>query len=141
MAQDLRHEFGQNGKRATGSQMPALLGRCPRCGDGLLFDGFLKLRTHCEACGLDYGFAEPHEGPAVLFICLACVPSVAFAVGFETFFEPPIWQHMLTSLPLLLLTTFLPLRPLKARLVLRRYRERCGGAKAGKTACENRQRA
>ena len=30
-----------------------LAGRCPRCGEGALFDGFLKLKPSCNACGLD----------------------------------------------------------------------------------------
>ncbi|MEA2903171.1 MAG: hypothetical protein QOI12_558, partial [Alphaproteobacteria bacterium] len=28
--------------------------RCPRCGKGKLFQGFLTLRPRCDACGLDY---------------------------------------------------------------------------------------
>ena len=40
-----------------------LRGRCPRCGDGHLFKGFLSLRPKCEHCGLDYGFADSGDGP------------------------------------------------------------------------------
>ena len=29
-------------------------GRCPRCGHGKLFNGFLTLAPKCNACGLDY---------------------------------------------------------------------------------------
>ena len=35
-----------------------LLGRCPRCGEGKLFQGFLGLRERCDRCGLDNKFAE-----------------------------------------------------------------------------------
>ena len=35
-----------------------LLGRCPRCGKGRLFQGFLALRPRCEHCGIHCGF-EP----------------------------------------------------------------------------------
>jgi uncharacterized protein (DUF983 family) len=126
MAQETQRNFASAGRRNPMPSFASLRGRCPRCGDGLLFDGFLQTRSHCDACGLDYGFAEPQEGPAVLLICLACVPGIAFAIGLETLFQPPIWLHLLTSLPLLFLTTLLPLRPLKAYLVARRYRERCG---------------
>ena len=55
-------------------------GRCPRCGQGHLFKGFLTLAPQCEACGLDYSFADPADGPAFFVICFACVPSVALAV-------------------------------------------------------------
>ncbi|MBV9078403.1 MAG: hypothetical protein JO048_13065, partial [Methylobacteriaceae bacterium] len=35
-----------------------LRGRCPRCGQGHLFAGFLAIRPSCEVCGLDFAFAE-----------------------------------------------------------------------------------
>jgi uncharacterized protein (DUF983 family) len=42
----------------------AIRSRCPRCGHGRLFDGFLKLAPRCNVCGLDYSFADPADGPA-----------------------------------------------------------------------------
>ena len=50
---------------------PGLACRCPRCGKGRLFQGFLDLRPRCEACGLDYGFADAGDGPAVFIILIA----------------------------------------------------------------------
>ena len=47
-----------------------LRGRCPRCGEGRLFQGFLDLRPRCEHCGLDYGFADAGDGPAVFVILI-----------------------------------------------------------------------
>ena len=41
-----------------------ILGRCPRCQQGHLFNGFLKLAPSCEVCELDYSFADPADGPA-----------------------------------------------------------------------------
>ncbi|AYD02042.1 DUF983 domain-containing protein [Neorhizobium sp. NCHU2750] len=98
-----------------------LRGHCPRCGRGHLFEGFLTVRPACEVCGLDYGFADPADGPAFFVICFACVPSVALAVWIETFYQPPFWVHLLTSLPFLLLTCILPLRPLKGWLVASQF--------------------
>src|SRR5207302_2308863 len=45
--------------------------RCPRCGKGKLFQGFLDLRPRCDECGLDYSFADSGDGPAVFVILLA----------------------------------------------------------------------
>lgn len=95
--------------------------RCPRCGKGNLFDGFLAVKPACEICGLDFGFADPADGPAFFVICFACVPSVALAVWIETFYQPPFWVHLLISLPVLLLTCILPLRPLKGWLVASQF--------------------
>src|SRR5262245_45730672 len=51
--------------------MRGLSGRCPDCGQGRLFDGFLALRPRCEHCGLDYSFADAADGPAVFVILLS----------------------------------------------------------------------
>ncbi|WP_105383338.1 DUF983 domain-containing protein [Neorhizobium alkalisoli] len=96
-------------------------GRCPRCGQGHLFNGFLTLKPSCEVCGLDYSFADPADGPAFFVICFACVPSVALAVWIEIMFQPAFWVHLLISLPVLVLTCVLPLRPLKGWLVNSQY--------------------
>ncbi|EHM01786.1 hypothetical protein HMPREF9946_01853 [Acetobacteraceae bacterium AT-5844] len=96
-------------------------GRCPRCGEGHLFQGFLKLRPGCEVCGLDYSFADPADGPAFFVICFACVPSVVLALWIEAQFGPPYWVHLLTTLPFMLLTCVPPLRPLKGWLVASQF--------------------
>lgn len=96
-------------------------GRCPRCGEGRLFSGFLRLAPKCEVCGLDYSFADPADGPAFFVICFACVPAVFFAVWLDYAFTPPLWVHLLTSLPALLISCILPLRPLKGWLVASQY--------------------
>ena len=96
-------------------------GYCPRCGEGHLFDGFLKLRDGCEVCGLSYAFADPADGRAFFVICFGCVPAVVFALMLEIWASPPLWVQLLTSLPLLLITCILPLRPLKGWLVCSQY--------------------
>jgi uncharacterized protein (DUF983 family) len=96
-------------------------GRCPRCGLGRLFDGFIRLRDHCDVCQLSYAFADPADGPAFFVICFGCVPAVAFALFLEVRFEPPMWVHLVTSLPFLLVTCILPLRPLKGWLVCSQF--------------------
>jgi uncharacterized protein (DUF983 family) len=37
--------------------------KCPRCGNGKLFAGFLSLRPSCSECGLDYAFIDAGEVP------------------------------------------------------------------------------
>jgi uncharacterized protein (DUF983 family) len=98
-----------------------IMGRCPRCGEGKLFNGFLKLADRCDVCDLDYSFADPADGPAFFVICFACVPSVMFAVWAEVTLEPSMWFHMFVSLPIVLLTCIPPLRPLKGWLVASQY--------------------
>jgi uncharacterized protein (DUF983 family) len=101
-------------------------GRCPRCGQGHLFEGFLKLAPRCEVCGLDFGFADPADGPAFFVICFACIPSALMAVWIEIAFSPPYWVHLVTSLPFMLVTCIPPLRPLKGWLVASQFYYKAG---------------
>ena len=97
------------------------MGRCPRCGEGHMFRGFLTLADHCEVCGLDYSYANPADGPAFFVQMFTCIPAVIFTLLLEIMASPPVWVHLVTSLPLLLLTTVLPLRPLKGWLVASQF--------------------
>src|SRR5690606_9852506 len=71
----------------------------------------------CEACDLDFSFADPADGPAFFVICIACIPVIAIAAWIEISFEPPFWVHMVTSFPITLLACLLPLRPMKGWFV------------------------
>ena len=94
-----------------------LRGRSPRCGEGHVFEGFLKIRAKCEVCGLDYSFADPADGPAFFVIMFTYIPAVAFALWLEIAYQPPFWVHLLTTLPFVLIFCILPLRPLKGWLI------------------------
>lgn len=77
----------------------------------------LTLKPECDVCGLDYSFADPADGPAFLVVCFMCVPAVAVASWIEIAYEPALWVHLVTSIPLILLACIPPLRPLKDWLV------------------------
>ena len=91
--------------------------RCPRCGEGKLFNGFLTLRPRCPICGLDYSFADSGDGPAVFVIFLAGFVVVGSALVVEMLYQPPFWLHAVLWLPLILATTLLPLRSMKSLLI------------------------
>jgi uncharacterized protein (DUF983 family) len=98
--------------------------RCLRCGTGKLFQGFLDLRLRCEACGLDYSFADSGDGPAVFVILFAGFIVVFAALIVEFLYQPPFWLHALLWIPLILLVTLLPLRPMKGLLIALQYHHR-----------------
>ncbi len=95
--------------------------RCPRCGEGKLFRGFLSLRDKCNVCGLDFDFADPADGPAFFILCFAVVPALAVAAWIEIAYTPAWWVHLVISVPLILAACILPMRPLKAWLIASQY--------------------
>ena len=98
-----------------------LRGRCPACGQGRLFQGFLGLRPACEHCGLDYGFADAGDGPAVFAILIGGAIVVFAALMTEVAYRPPYWLHAALWLPLILIVTLAPLRPIKGLLIALQY--------------------
>ena len=95
--------------------------RCPRCGEGHLFQSFLTLRPVCEKCGLDYSFADAGDGPAVFVILIGGAIVVFAALITEVLYQPPYWLHAVLWLPLILLVTMLPLRMVKGLLIALQY--------------------
>ena len=104
---------------------------CPRCGRGKLFEGFLTLRPHCNACGLDYGFADSGDGPAVFIILIAGFIVVGAALIVEALYHPPYWVHAALWLPLILLVTLGPLRPMKGLMIALQYHHKAEEGRFG----------
>ena len=44
--------------------------RCPECGKGEVFQGYLKFRDNCRVCGADFKAADAGDGPAVFVILI-----------------------------------------------------------------------
>lgn len=126
MTQPPRTDQSRQGDRAQYPQQnplrTGLRGRCPRCGQGRLFDGFLTVRPQCGNCGLAFDFADSGDGPAVFIIMLVGFVVVGLALVVEVAFQPPIWLHMALWLPLTLVLGLGMLRPLKGLMIAQQYR-------------------
>ena len=106
-----------------------LAGKCPRCGEGALFDGFLKLAPRCAACGLDFAEGDSGDGPAVFVIFLSGFAAVGVLFLARYAFEAPMWASFLAGAAAAALSTFGLLRPFKATLIALQYRHRAGEAR------------
>jgi uncharacterized protein (DUF983 family) len=105
----------------SGAIVAGLTCACPRCGKGKLFQGFLTLRPRCEVCGLDYGFADSGDGPAIFIMLIAGFIVVFAALITEVVYQPPFWVHAALWLPLIVIVTLGPLRPMKGLLISLQY--------------------
>ena len=101
-----------------------LLCRCPNCGRGRLFSGFLKVVNRCSACGFDFGRLNTGDGAAVFIMQIAGAPVVFTALFLEITYHLPIWLH-LAIWPLLVVVLALGLmRPGKGLMVALQMRNR-----------------
>ena len=68
-APDLAASTEAAAERATGLAMRrGAMRRCPACGEGPLFRGYLTVRDHCPACGEALHHQRADDGPAYLTI-------------------------------------------------------------------------
>src|SRR6185369_10906961 len=96
-------------------------GRCPNCGEGHLFEGFLRVAPRCDACGYDLAKADSGDGPAVFVILIAGF-IVAFGALFtEVAVHPPVWVHLVLWLPGTLILCLLLLRPMKGLMLAAQF--------------------
>ena len=99
-----------------------MLGRCPRCGEGNLFKGYLDVASGCPRCGLAFAGFDAGDGPAVFVILIVGAVVAGGALFVEFHWHPPYWVHALLWLPILLVLSIALLRIAKAMLLVLQYR-------------------
>ena len=99
-----------------------IAGKCPRCGRGKLFDGYLTVAPACSNCGLSYEFADGGDGAAWFVMLFVCVVGVGSILGIEVAYSPPFWVHALIAIPLLVVLPLALLRPAKGVLINQQWK-------------------
>ena len=84
--------------------------KCPKCGTGALFDGYLTVTDSCDACGQELSHHRADDGPAYLTILLVGHLMVPFIhIGFVHLRpEPWVLAVVLTTLCVCLALFLLP---------------------------------
>lgn len=94
-----------------------LRNRCPNCGEGRVFAGYLRIVENCEVCGAPLGSLRADDAPPYIVIFLVghlLLPPIFWV---ERAYEPPMWLHMVVWLPLFAVVCTLLLRPVKGAVV------------------------
>lgn len=91
--------------------------KCPNCGEGAVFKGYLKVRSECEVCGLDFTPQRADDGPAYVVILIVChLGGFALPVVFEHMRDNPLLVACLLSAGAIILSLIM-LPPVKAMFV------------------------
>lgn len=68
--------------------------RCPRCGKGHLFQGYLKLAAICDFCGTELGHIRADDAPPYFTIVIVGHIVVPILLVTEQTIVPPMWISM-----------------------------------------------
>ena len=112
---------------------PALLAglrmRCPQCGQGKVFQGYLKLAPRCSVCGADFAKADSGDGPAVFVVLIvgAIVTPLLFILQFG--FAMAWWLAAAITMIAAIALCLVLLPPFKATLFALQWKHKASEAR------------
>ncbi|WP_421932461.1 DUF983 domain-containing protein [Phenylobacterium sp.] len=107
---DAKRSAGEGFKRG-------LKRRCPNCGEGSLFRGYLAVQSTCEACGHDNAAYRADDGPAYFTIVLVGHLVVAPLLCFPFIWQAPLAFVLPFTLSLVTLATLVLLPLVKGAFI------------------------
>ena len=99
------------------SMLKGLTCRCPKCGHGRLFSGFLRIADSCPRCSLDLRHHRADDAPPYFTMLIVGHLIVGLVLFAEMSYSPPVWVHMALWLPLTLIMSLALMRPIKGAVV------------------------
>ena len=94
-----------------------LLGRCPVCGKGRVFDGFLRVVPQCEHCAAPLGLARADDAPPYFTILIVGHVVIPAMLIMQKLADPSNWLLAAIFLPLTVILAVGLIRPVKGATV------------------------
>ncbi|MGL4727389.1 MAG: DUF983 domain-containing protein [Bosea sp. (in: a-proteobacteria)] len=91
--------------------------RCPACGEGKLYNGFLKPVAACEACGEDLSHQRADDMPPYIVITIVGHIVVGGMLLAERFGEWSMATHMMVWISLTIILAIGLLQPVKGGVI------------------------
>ncbi|WP_233385709.1 DUF983 domain-containing protein [Methylobacterium sp. C25] len=101
--------------------------RCPHCGEGKMFGRFLKVRPHCEACGMQLDGHRADDFPPYIVIFLVGHIVGYLILTFEMGYDVPLWVSVTLWPGLTLGLAAALLQPVKGAVIGLQYATRMHG--------------
>ena len=94
-----------------------LSGRCPVCGKGRLFAGFLRVVSQCEHCRAPLGLARADDAPPYFTILIVGHIVIPALLIMQKLSDPPTWLLSAIFIPLTVILAVGLIRPVKGATV------------------------
>ncbi len=91
--------------RWTTSLLRGWCRKCPRCGEGSMFRGYLTIEDQCRHCALPFERLRADDAPAYFTIAIVGHIVVPGLLALETYAHPPTWVQSAIWLPVTLFMT------------------------------------
>lgn len=107
--------------------MRGMMGRCPNCGSGALFDGFLAVHDRCPVCGEALHHHRADDAPPYIVMSIVGIFVIGVMFYVEIAYEPALWIHAAIFLPLTIILSLGLLRPTKGIMIALQWAKRMHG--------------
>jgi uncharacterized protein (DUF983 family) len=94
-----------------------LMGRCPSCGKGRIFDGFLRVVPECEHCAAPLGLARADDAPPYFTILIVGHIVIPLMLITQKLYDPSTFLLSAIYVPMTLILAIGLLRPIKGATV------------------------
>ena len=94
-----------------------LLCKCPHCGEGDLFAGYLTVAPECSACGEDFSGEEAHDLPPYVTIFIVGHVVVTLLMLAEANTDWSLVTHLVVWSVVTLVLCFAMMKPVKGAVV------------------------
>jgi uncharacterized protein (DUF983 family) len=111
------HHTGRPARPLWNAMLNGFLCKCPKCGKGKLFSGFLKVVPACSACGEEMRHHRADDLPAYLVVVIVGHVIIGAFMGVEATSTLSTWQHLAIWAPLTVAMSLALLRPIKGAVV------------------------
>lgn len=99
------------------SMWRGFLCRCPNCGEGKLFSGYLTVAPACGTCGEDFSGEEAHDFPPYITVFIVAHVIGTFIMFAEVAFDWSMLTHILVWSAVTVVLCFAMMKPVKGLVV------------------------
>jgi len=91
--------------------------KCPECGTGRMFNGYIKVQEACEHCGLELHHQRADDAPPYFTMMIVLHFVVSGILTVEQIYSPPTWVQLVIWLPASLIASLALLPHIKGALI------------------------
>lgn len=91
--------------------------KCPECGKGKIFDGYIKVNHTCAHCGLELHHQRADDAPPYFTMMIVLHFIVSGLLTVEKLYSPETWVQMVIWLPASVISALVILPHVKGALI------------------------
>lgn len=106
--------------------LAAMFGRCPSCGEGRLYRGYLNLVETCDVCRARISDAHAEDAPVTFILVLVGGIGMAGIIVSIVKYDLPAWLVLAIWIPLIVAMSLLIMPPFKGALTALQHKHDAG---------------